>query len=342
MRNLYVPFSQYHLILSFALAAEHSDDDNVLILGDSDPGMVRSLDLLAELFSGVKINFTKLLPTSTSNNISNFWNKKRNIKKIKGILETDKFDRFYYFCEWSVYTTFISNFLNKKLCKFYFCEDGIATYTEQSIRDKSCIEEATDKLIYGRWHRSFKIPGALNSEASVACIFPHLMPPLYERREKTMISAEPLMEKINRNKIHEIKGLCDNVEFDEIIATDSADFSRTDEYRELIRTKIEEGISSGRYVALKRHPSDKNEYKKPGTTFYILPQYYPIELYYMVYCSSIKKVIGAMSTSLITARWLMRDIEIISLLAEADTSLIEGLDEKRRFLSELNMSLHTV
>ena len=53
MRNLYVPFSQYHLILSFALAAEHSDDDNVLILGDSDPGMVRSLDLLAELFSGV-------------------------------------------------------------------------------------------------------------------------------------------------------------------------------------------------------------------------------------------------------------------------------------------------
>ena len=81
MRNLYVPFSQYHLILSFALAAEHSDDDNVLILGDSDPGMVRSLDLLAELFSGVKISFTKLLPTSTSNNISNFWNKKRNIKK---------------------------------------------------------------------------------------------------------------------------------------------------------------------------------------------------------------------------------------------------------------------
>ena len=62
----------------------------------------------------------------------------------------------------------------------------------------------------------------------------------------------------------------------------------------------------------------------------------------MVYCSSIKKVIGAMSTSLITARWLMRDIEIISLLAEADTSLIEGLDEKRRFLSELNISLHTV
>ena len=112
MRNLYVPFSQYHLILSFALAAEHSDDDNVLILGDSDPGMVRSLDLLAELFSGVKINFTKLLPTSTSNNISNFWNKKRNIKKIKGILETDKFDRFYYFCEWSVYTTFILSLIH--------------------------------------------------------------------------------------------------------------------------------------------------------------------------------------------------------------------------------------
>ena len=342
MKNLYLPFSQYHLFLTFALSAEHSGDDNVVVLGDSDDEMISAFELLSALFPEVKIHFVKLLASNTKNNLVNFMNKKKNLRAIENVLKSNDFDRFYYFCEWSVYTAFASHLLRNKRCALYFCEDGMATYTEPYLRGKNFLEERADKLIYGSWHKSVKVPGGLNDDASFALIFPDFAHEAYGKREKVRISNDRLIEKISKTKVDEIKRESGGAEFNEIIATDHDSYTDTDKYRELIRSEIEKGLASASPVALKRHPRDENEYMKPNAQVTVLPNRYPIEIYYAVYRSSLKKVVGSLSTSLITARWFMKDAEIVSLLAKENLSQTENLDEKTQLLQRLNISFGVV
>lgn len=321
--KVFLPFSTYHILLSYAIASDDTDNIHIMIVGDSSPRMKEMIYIFEKIFPKVFSHVYFLESTYKLTNLKAHLLKKKNIQTINEIINSlGEISDFYYSCEWNVYTTFTSHLLktSELTCpKYHFIEDGIATYVETSLKTKCLPERIADYIFYGHWHRSCRIHGGLNQDAVVNAIFPDLLPYTYNSHLKEKINYENLLSNLKLDLLPDnIKPVINNIpKINLLIALDSIGSYQMSTYSLLIKKNIHSALQSGLTVAIKRHPADTDNpdvlkiFDLPNEVI-DLPSYLPVEFYYLYFHNSLQKIIGGLSTSMMTAQWLIPQAHVIS------------------------------
>lgn len=307
--RLFIPITTYHAFLSFALAAE-GDGENVLIC-NGDPHVVTTLETFAKVFPDVRFRVVVLESTYRVGNFCVYPIRKRNLKVIREVVETsDGISDIYYFAEHHVYTTYAFHVVRELFpaAKSHFSEDGVVTYLRTALRPKSAVERAMDSLFYGRWHVSLRVPGSLDPNAQVDVLYPDLLPKVYDSHAVRRVSASALRAKFRADGLSGLVDVDALAGVSSLVALDRSGTDYFDAYLDAVRSVV-----SGTHSGLKRHPGDFHNEALGEQLKSIegveLPASLPIEVYYILFGERLKRVIGGLGTSTLTAKWLLPDVE---------------------------------
>lgn len=317
MSNVFVPFTPYNALLSLAIATKYPNDENFMILAGKDYNSKDGIETLAKIFHSVGIRCFSFERDWDDSNIRNFFLKKHNLKTLQRELAAlSQIERLYYVREWSVYTTcaiHVAETLNPNV-RLAFMEDGIFTYVEEKKERKNFVERLGDRIAYGSWHDSVETPGMLRPNAAICAMFPDILPDIFRGRSFEQIDLAPLLAKADT----EVLALCTNSRGTEDIGTLIALDDRADEeYRKIIASFMEKSARENSTVAIKRHPNDGRHvsFTLPGIEIVELTACVPIELFYFRCHKTITRVVGGLSTALMTARRLLPGAEILSIVS---------------------------
>lgn len=336
MRNLFLPFTPYQMLLTYAISASgHYTTRDILIPGRSTPAMTGALAILQDIFPDITFRVYPLHPINRESNIARTIGNKKNIRLISKLLaESGAIGKFYYSCDWDIRTTYTSYLLSRRdnPPEFHFIEDGIITYVGQKTRRKNFIERAADTIFYGSWHKNPAMPGYLNSGAIIEALRPDLLSHVYDGNKKNKIRLSPLLGRMRTDKLpDEVAYTAAQGGIDTLIALDSSFSHCNDGYFNYIKDKIEKSLSLGHRIAVKRHPADADNASvlrrlDSGQNLIDLPGNMPIELFYFIFSKTLKEVIGGLGTSVFTAKQLLPHIKAISVISNAKGA--EGNDER--------------
>lgn len=344
MINLYIASTGYHILLSMAISASHPTDENFMIIPRSIPG----LSTLSKLFPENNMKMLSFERAAAKSNIGAFFSKKRHLKELEKMVKgLPPVDRIHYIQEWHVYTTyalFLVSQINPSV-EFSLVEDGVFTYVERSKKRKSSAERLLDRLAYGPWHSSVGIPGTLRAESSLCALFPDLLPDIFDKKRRIKIEMAPLLEQIDEDVLIDMTHTQGGDEIDTLIALDSnCKYTNGSEYRNTVVSCIAENAAGNDRVAIKRHPADKGgvNYIPPGYRAKELLSGVPIELFYLRYRKSLRKIVGGLSTALLTAHGMLPAAEIQSIVSKKDLALEENSDAVLRFYSSLGVKIKVI
>lgn len=347
MLNLYVPYTSYNVLLSLAVAASFPEDDNLMIVADSSPKLLESIDDLSRIFPGNNMTRFSFERSKVDSNLRNFFLKKHNLKILKDKIENlPAVDRIFYIREWNVYTTCAVHLVGERNASaaFNLLEDGIYTYVEKNKKNKNCIERFADKLAYGSWHVCPLVPGALCEDSSIYALFPELLPDIFAQKEQVKIDLAPLMEQIDEGVLTDLTQTGDGPDIEALIALDSNPNYDGDAYRDLVTSLIVENGSQNDRMGIKRHPADDGSvcYIPPGYPTRELSARVPIELYYLRYRKSLRKVVGGLSTALLTARRMLPEAEIESIVSQKDLAREVNAKAILNLFSSVGVKIRTI
>lgn len=304
-----------------AIAASYPNDDNVMLLVGSAKSLIATANALTKIFPNINMkSFALKKANIEESNLSNFFLKKRNLKKLETeIRKLPSVDRVFYIQEWNVYTTYIV-FLAEEITpsvSFNFLDDGIYTYVEIEKDGKTALERLVDRIVYGKWHINSKLPGVLRDNSPIYAMFPELLPEVYKNKKQVRINMELLLGYIDEKVLAELTSTCEEDNVEVIIATDFKSNYTSDEYKKIITSIIVNCCDMNLKTAIKRHPADYVCFDFTPECYETeeLLAYIPIELYYLRFHRSLKKIIGGLSTSLLTARTMLPNVDIESVVS---------------------------
>ena len=227
---------------------------------------------------------------------------------------------------------------------FNFLDDGIYTYVETDKKRKNCLEKAADRLVYGAWHVNSNVPGALRNDCSVYALFPELLPGIYEDKEKIKINMKLLLEQIDDHALAVQAHTLTECDINTIIATDFNSCYASNEYKNIISSIITDCHERSLKTAIKRHPADDGQvdFNPIGLKTQELLSYIPIELYYLRFRKSLKKIVGGLSTALLTARTMLPDAEIESVVSRKYMECDENAEKILRLFSRFGVKITLV
>ncbi len=321
--TLFLPYTQYHMLLNYAIAAKNGcDNHNIMILTSNTQSKIQCQKILSSFFPDIKMCVYMLDATDKVNNLKMIPIKKRNMRTIDEILNVNPpVSKFYYSCERHLYTAYLLHLLKNSAAELHFVEDGIITYTEKEwIAKKNFFEKLGDRLIYGAWHDSGDVQGQMAggsvSEFAEA-LSPQYLPDNFGAMQKNRIDNTAILKKLRFENIPTELNKLVSRNINVIIALDSNTYCN-DEYIGLMRSYVEKAIAKDLNVAIKKHPDDtenKELSKKLSISGNVteLPAYLPIEIYYLLFHRTLKNVVGSLSTAMITAKWLLPKVEVVSV-----------------------------
>lgn len=345
MLNLYVPYTSYNVLLSMAIAATYPKDDNFMLLVGSAKNLKETADVLSKIFSENNMRYFALENANIEDsNIRNFFLKKHNLKILgKEIKFLTTVDRIFYIQEWNVYTTYTVHLAEELTpsVSFNFLDDGIYTYAEVEKNGKTSFEKLADKLAYGGWHVNSNIPGALRGNCSVWALFPELLPAIYKNKKQERINMEPLLKQIDEAVLAEETHTCGESNVETIVATDFNSNYASDEYKNIIASIITDCCGRNLKTVIKRHPADDGSvcFSPAGHYAEELLACVPIELYYLRFRKSLKKIVGGLSTALLTARAMLPEAEIESVVSRKYMECDENSEEILRLFSQVGVKI---
>lgn len=345
MVNLYIACTGYHILLSMAISASHPQDDNFMIIPNSTQGLLE----LPKLFPGNNMKILSFERKTVNSNIKEFFLKKHNLKILEKMVKSlPTIDRIYYIQEWHVYTTYTVHLAGKinPSVEFNFVEDGVYTYVEENKKRKNRAERLLDKLFYGSWHSSVGVPGTLRRNSSLYALSPELLPDIYEQKRQVKINLASLMEQIDEDLLADMTHTQrDDDDIDTLIALDSNyKYTGSNEYKNTIVSCIKENSTQNTKAAIKRHPADYS-----GVSF--IPSGYqtkdlfagvPIELFYLRYRESLRKIVGGLSTALFTARYMLPGVEIESIVSKKDLAQEENSETILKVFSSMGVKIRII
>lgn len=314
--NLFVAYTSYNVLLSFAVAASHPDDDNFMILAGNTKSLVKITETLLNIAPANNMRYFSFEKSKGCCNLSSFFVKKHNLHILADKVKSfPRIDRIFYGCEWSVYTTYsvyLVQTINSE-ADFLFLDDGIFTYANAKLTLKNYIERIADKFFYGTWHINTAKYGALKHNGFMCALFPNLLPNEHKKKKHYTIDINAFLEQISDEKliIETSTAQIDNIEV--LFATDY----RWMDFNKNIIERILDCSDNNMRVAIKRHPADngKISFTPPEcNNVYELKSTIPVELYYLRYRKTLKKIVGGVSTSLLMARKMLPDAEITAIV----------------------------
>ena len=330
MVNLFMPYTPYHLLLSFAIALSMPGELHYLILGESSPGNLKVFRLLQEIYASAGITAYEMEGTFRKSNLKKFLIKQRNISRVDTLFkELPAIDRFFYFCDCHVVTTY-SAFLARKEnpgIEFFFVEDGVGSYISSPRTSKNGVEKIADRLLFGKWHTDTVVPGSFMESTGAWALFPDFLPSFFDEKKKFAVSREKLLSEFDRGLFSQKSGsLPDTAR--SLVAVDFEHYTETDAYRDAVSSYIRRAEALGGNSVLKLHPSDRRQHVFYGAdNIFTLPSHLPVEVFYLFYGDSLRFVVGGLTTALLTAKWLVPDAEVVSIIPQSIVQSVHNAQE---------------
>lgn len=344
MINVYLACTGYHILLSMAISASCPQDGNVMIVPNSTPDLLE----LPKLFPKNNMKSLSFGRVTVKSNLREYFLKRRNLKTIEEMMRgLPTVDRIFYIQEWHVYTNYaahLAGVINPSV-EFNFVEDGVYTYVEKNKKRKNHLERLLDRMFYGSWHSSVGTPGTMRRNSSVYALSPELLPDIYEQKKQVKIDLAALMEQIDEDVLMEMTHTRRNDEIDTLIALDSNyKYTGSNEYKNTIISCIKENSAQNNRVAIKHHPADYSgaSFIPPGYQTKELFAGVPIELFYLRYRKSLRKVVGGLSTALLTAHYMLPGVEIESIVSKSDLAQEENSEKILSVFSSVGVKVRII
>lgn len=324
--NLFYASSVYHELLFHIIAAmECRNEENIIFLSSEQAGLRSTQELFSKLLPGIFSKVFYLKHTDMHNNFMRYLNQKENLRSIKAAMKTfSNIDKFYYSCDYKVDIAYISSCI-KNDTLFCYCEDGVENYLNCQPITRNKLEKIGERLLFGKWRTDPEYDGLLNKTAQIYAIFPELLPAVYDNNTKIRIDNNKFLASIQFTDIPAelIKYREKNIGV--FIALPSF-IQMNNSYINILRNEIAKADEQGLVVVIKKHPKDTDYdmLKLLNVTGRLieLPYNYPAEFYYLFFNKSLKRVIGSTSTSMLTAKWLLPEAEIVSLYTDSLMKLV--------------------
>lgn len=331
MTSLYIARTPYHVILAngLALESEEPPSDQYLV-GVLDSDMER---LLASLRESDDVPFADVreLPGSydcTPRRAQ--FRAKLNSVKVRRQVTRNGIDRIHTFHDNRPEDQAALDALNGNDsitdARGIYVEDGAIAYFYRN-HEWTLLETAKMKLFYGPWRTNVSEHGTSKWIDEVRASFPeHVRPELRERATVPLPRREvlSLADRSWFRRYVEESGADDELDAIDgmIFVALSEDVSPDGEYAETVRSLVETFADRGHRVGIKYHPRETSPFLNlDGSDAVVLPQSIPAEVLYVADPDAIRFVVGNVSTSLLTARWLLDDVPVISLARILGTDL---------------------
>jgi hypothetical protein len=354
MKNIFITFTPYHILLSYSVAfTHHRFEDNILFVISDFAGA----DKLAKIIEISNNSVFKKVHVLSGNygkkyEFLKWFVARKNIVELKNILNDFRINRAYSCHDQKAegQAAFFFTKKNNKNAQCVYIEDGSGAYSESVNKKKPFVKILLGKLLYGFWWKNERISGFSQWTDKIMVVFPQFIRDEIRKRDVIPIKKEEVLklrqEDIFSNwiKLFEID-LHRLEKIDMILLINRSGSAKLyPEYKKVMKALLRIGIANGLNIALKYHPREtlkdflsvKNEDK-----IIILPRALPIEIIYLMKPDSLKFIIGNISTSLLTAKWLLDDCKVFSIaplfchydqrllkmFKEIDIQLINGENE---------------
>lgn len=336
MISLFFVHTPYHLLLAsgIALAKKNSNTNVLVIYRDfefDDSYFEKSASLYRKtlvLFGNLDHSKSGLLGKLSYQRL--FF---RNIRRIKELFRKEGVAKIYVFNDQRVENKKAMQFCtDSRNCKVTYVEDGSAVYSSSSSPRKhaNSIVQEMKRIIYclNEPADSSAILGSSKLINEQVVLFPELVRTELTKRKVTELTAEELTASI-RFLFGSVIDKIDSLEYSVVIFLDLYDFVSCfiDRYMAVITSIIYLCKNMNKTVYVKYHPREEKKYASHLQSFservYFIDKTIPSEA---VNCKCERKVIfiGSLSTSLITASKISKDVlrvSIMKLLSLEDKNL---------------------
>jgi len=340
MTNVFVAFTSYHVLLSCVIASENNEKNCLVIINDS-ANLKELIKAIKEEKESPFSNFIFLpgvygIKSTTQRRLII----RNNIKTLKRAIKNAVIKRAYVCHDGRPESQLILSYAKRNNAPGIYIEDGSEAYYGLPLKRRK-IKVLLGKLIYGRWWEDVEILGTSSYIDQIIAIFPEDIRP--ELKKKVRILG------VNRGRFLSLKNKSFTTSFlkkiginkeyiseiDVIIIISHSEFVRQyPRYKKLIIETISQLKEKNIYknIAVKYHPREKNDFLNLATfgDIKILPQAIPAEILFLIASNSLKLIIGDASTSLLTAKWLLPRIKVVSFVAQikGDKKLVDFLKKK--------------
>jgi len=326
MNAIFVAYTPYHICIALGLARlQHESAKNYLIVinnfcyADLYKSVIEeSLDnpfYMISIFPGITRRGSLTYMKQVLFSIYNKWQINTLFKKI-----VDTQTVMYTFNDYYFESQYLQHLVYNEGGKVICVEDGSAFYRNSTLKCRSTAEIQLLRLILGRCYQSVQVLGTYKYSLELMALYPeHLRKEL--QCKNVYILPHDVFSAIKDVEVGNNILLRCNYKIPEKIdclvllphSTELNDAGSRNIYTDIIWQLSREGYN----VAVKLHPREENFaiISLFRDRIYVIPNFLAAEiLYNMVENNPPKYIIGDSSTSLITARIILKKVPIISVV----------------------------
>jgi len=326
MRNVFVAFTPYHILLSCGIVLDQtSSAENILIAILEGVNAELLLQVLRESDREIFANMYSLPGALHKHSI--FYRRaisRENARTAMSTMRDFIADKAYVFNDARAESQAILHYTKEhnSSAKAIYVEDGAAVYSSETRKARGRMMKLLGKLYYGPWWEKVTYLGGSHWIDEIHVAFPELVRPELRSKKVTRLPCRILLNARMKELAEE---MCKAVaiqdielrNLDAILIIAHSEFAKqVDGYREVIEHILASVVRQGLHVAVKYHPrepaGDYLSLSDKGKVL-VLPQSIPVEILYIQALHNLKLVIGDISTSLYTAKWLLKEALVISI-----------------------------
>jgi hypothetical protein len=314
--DLYYAVTQYHILLSIALANKNTRNNNVLVVSTSNKG---AACLASAISHSNDSPFSDVAVLSDSYGVSRF--RGRTQRVYSSLVTMAKTARsqvrtVYVFNDKAGDAQAVMYFSRLFDTDVQYVEDGAAAYSSSDVSVK-CSEAVLKKIIFGPWWKNVDVFATTGYGNRIWLTHPELARPELNHLEHCKINSNHLAHEADSEWLNTYVQKYSNwspaADLESIVllplSPTKTDLGRLQEHIKVRHTLT----NSGRNIAVKFHPreSDYGVFPPSITSLPRIPQQIPAEVVFL-YIDNLRSVTAGLSTSLLSAAWLLDDIELLS------------------------------
>lgn len=205
-------------------------------------------------------------------------------------------------------------------CKGVYMNDGAAAYMLYA-REKSVVRYWIGKIFFGWWWQDVTVLGTSPWINEIRAIFPELVRPELQDIPRVSIQKEDFLKLKEESWVLEymlIAGISpadlENVQ-GFVILPHSAMLRKYPQCKEVFEKIFSWSTENKIAIATKFHPNEPSEelFLVPKEGVLLIPKAIPFEFLYLFCEKPPSFLLGDVSTSLLTGRWIFKDIKIFSI-----------------------------
>ncbi|MFW6173819.1 MAG: polysialyltransferase family glycosyltransferase [Elusimicrobiota bacterium] len=332
MRELYLCFTPYHILLNSSIAyySEGTEKKEMIIIEDFSDAekIVRGLKnwnsnpfkkqvLIKGKFSVKDIPEKSIMNIFKSDSVVNLL--KEGVKALKVRYDDVPFDRVFTCNDGRPQSQYLQYKCKKNNGLNIYVEDGSELYNDSIEPSLPLHESIFYKMYFGKWYEKVGVLGNYKYTDKIRAMRPELA-----RRELRNKKIEPIsIENFTRLKdIGLIESILNEFDIDLslnedyiILVLPHSSFLKERNLLPYYQKIISKLIKYDKNILLKYHPREKEHYlRKEGNGMAVIPQSLPSEILFLQLIENPPVVIGDVSTCLLTSKILKKESCVVSLI----------------------------